>query len=108
VTYYVVPQSIELALMREQLRGLDPAVVQTLTIRQASWSDAIAPLVRYDEFGFPSTAASFALRPMAALLLRERGVDHRRLRIEVIPPEAELDSAPAGAVVDMRRLAAFR
>jgi hypothetical protein len=108
VKYFVLPQSIELALLRHQLDQVDAAARRALLIRQASPADSVAPAIAYDEFGMPSTASPWAPRPMAALLLRERHIDHRQLVITVCAPDAPLDAPRDTAIVDMRRLAAFK
>jgi hypothetical protein len=108
VTYFVLPQSIELALLRDQIAQVDPATTHTIIVRQASWRDALTPSVAYDEFGVPSTVNAFAPACMAALLQRERHLDFRRFLFEVRPPEASLDATNGSSVIDMRRLATFR
>jgi hypothetical protein len=108
VTYFVLPQSLELAVMRNQLRQVDLGTVRTLYIRSADWRDHVTPVARYDEFGLPSTATSWSPRPIAALLLSEMDHDYRQFRIEVQPADSSLTARPDAAVIDMRKLSGFR
>ena len=55
--------------------------------------------VNFDEFGYPSSAASWVPEPVVALVLREQGRLGRTLTVRVIPAWARL---PEGTpVVDM-------
>jgi hypothetical protein len=108
VTYFVHPQALELAVLREQLRRADISQARIVRIRRARWQDSVAPRARYDEFGLPSTVAPWTPRAMVALLLREMGTDDRRFRIEVIGPEDPLLPGQGVVLVDMRALARFK
>ena len=53
-TYFVAPQVRELALMRAQLAREELSQARGIYVVCSTWRDTLAPLVRYDEFGFPS------------------------------------------------------
>jgi hypothetical protein len=102
-TLFVKTQSTELQLLRSQLER--PAEPGRVVFVKPSITDPAAPLVRYDEFGPPSTYFPWVPSPAVRLVLRERS--------PALRPEIEIlawDQAPAKrppadeAFVDMRRL----
>jgi hypothetical protein len=71
VNYFVIPQTLELALLRAQIDqqfGAHAANHPILFERL----DTLAPSVKYDEFGMPSSAQFFAKQPIQVLLRLER------------------------------------
>ncbi len=69
-----------------------------------TWRDTLAPLVRYDEFGFPSSAVSWAARAMVFLLLRDTAPDYADLPVTVVAADDPIDPPPNSLVVDMGKL----
>jgi len=110
LTYFVIPQSIELAVARYQVRQIDLSTAHTLQLRCSRATDSVAPVVTYDEFGFPSSANWGDFGPEVALLLRERGVDYRGLVIEFVRERDDTLVEPRNgiAVIDMHELANYR
>jgi Glucosyl transferase GtrII len=102
--YFAVPQSRELELMRAQLTQQNLSQVRGIYIICARWQDSIAPGVRYDEFGIPSSAQSWSPRAMAYLLLREMNLGRTSMPIEVAPADGPVNPPPDTLVVDMHKL----
>jgi hypothetical protein len=70
LNFFAVPQALELTLLRQQCAGMFG--------RHQVWhpfmftrEETLAPFVRYDEFGMPSSAQTFARLPMQVLLKLE-------------------------------------
>jgi hypothetical protein len=72
LTLFVVPQTTELRLIRSQVAAL-PVGVPRVAFAPTAYNQGMAHLVRYDEFGLPSTAHVFVYEPAVLLLLREEG-----------------------------------
>ena len=90
---FIQPETQELAMIRRQLAAIPGRTVSRVVFRQAASS------ANGDEFGFPSSAASWVPEPVVALVLREQGRLGRTLSVKVIPPWVPV---PEGApVVDM-------
>jgi hypothetical protein len=70
--YFVIPQSVELRLVRHQVAAL-PTGVQRVAFSGTPYNIGLSPIVRYDEFGLPSTAHPFVYAPLVLLLLDEEG-----------------------------------
>lgn len=106
-TLFVKPQSLELNVLRTTLRaGPAREVRKVVFVRPGGWQGA-APLVRYDEFGLPSSVAPWVPYPAVFLVLREQRHLADRLTVDDLPPETK--SIPsADVVVDMRRLQDLR
>jgi hypothetical protein len=72
---------------------------------QPNWNQGAAQLVRYDEFGLPSTFAYWVPRPAVQLIARET---HRDARPKVEKRSWDTpspgDPPPGSVVVDMREL----
>ena len=103
-TYFVAPQAQELEIMRSQLAQEDISSVRGIYVICSTWRDTLAPLVRYDEFGFPSSATSWTASAMVFLLLREMAPDYAHLPITVVSADAPIEPPPDSLVVDMRNL----
>lgn len=72
LTLFVVPQTAELRLLRNQVAAL-PTGVRRVAVLGTPYNLGVAHLVRYDEFGFPSTAHPFVSQPIVLLMLHEEG-----------------------------------
>jgi hypothetical protein len=98
-TLIVTPQSAELQLLRSQL--VEPRAPRRVVFVKPNWTDAAAPLVRYDEFGPPSTYFSWVPQPAVLLLLDGRAYPP----IDVFPWDASTPPVEQGSgFVDMRTL----
>ena len=102
--YFAVPQAQELELMRGYLTQRESARVSRIHIIRYTWKDSIAPTVRYDEFGLPSSAQPWAPGSMAYLVLREVNPEHASIPIEVAAAEDATRVESDDLVVDMRQL----
>ena len=103
-TYFVAPQVRELALMRSQLVQEDISRVRGIYVVCSTRQDTLAPLVRYGEFGFPSSAASWAPASMVFFLLREMTPDYTHLPVTVVAADDPIDPPPDSLIVDMGKL----
>lgn len=102
-TYFVVPQSQELAVMREELMRKPLSQVHGIYVISSKKGHTLAPLQRY-EFGLPSSSDTVTARSMALLLIREGGVEAARLPVTAVSAGAPLNPPPTDLVVDMRTL----
>jgi hypothetical protein len=69
--YFVKPEHKELALARSQVRPRLSGVTSPVVVVQSDWTETLAPGVSLDEFGLPSTVASWVPVPFTQLLARE-------------------------------------
>ena len=103
-TYFVAPQVQELEIMRSHLAQGNLVQVRGIYVICSTWRDTLAPLVRYDEFGFPSSAVSWAARAMVFLLLRDMAPGYAHLPITVVSADDPIEPSLDSLVVDMRNL----
>jgi hypothetical protein len=68
--YFVLPQSKELALVRDFFTSR-PLENEHLQVLLSDYSDSLAPIVAYDEFGRPSSSQPWSAVSMPYLVLRE-------------------------------------
>jgi hypothetical protein len=104
-TLVVKPQSTELQMLRSALNGSRPPSSRSVVFVKPNSNQGAAPLVRYDEFGPPSTYFPWVPNPAVLLVLRER-LPSAQPEIDVLawdqaPPEG---GAPGKLFVDMRPL----
>jgi hypothetical protein len=69
--YFAKPEHKELALARSQVRPLLAGVTSPVVVVQSDWTETLAPGVSLDEFGLPSTDASWVPVSLTQLLARE-------------------------------------
>jgi hypothetical protein len=70
LVFFAVPQSLELNLLRQQARG-EFGAARAKNIMLFDRDISLAPFVRYDEFGMPSSAQEFDRKPLQVLLRLE-------------------------------------
>lgn len=102
-TYFVVPQSRELAIMRDELMKKPLSQVHDISVIVSGKGDTLAPLRRY-EFGRPSSSDTVTARYMAILLMREGGTEEIDLPVTAVAADAPPNPPPTALVVDMRTL----
>jgi hypothetical protein len=95
----IEPQSKELELMRARI---DRAARKVVFVKPDG-SDSVAPLVRYDELGPPSTYFPWVPPPAVDLLVREHGGSKPHLDVYASDQIREARNRP-GLLVDMRAL----
>jgi hypothetical protein len=109
MSLFVVPQSTELRLVRSQVAAL-PAGLQRLAFVETGNDEGMTSFISVDEFGVPSSARPWVLRPLALLLLHEQGklsVDEPEPVVDILPPSTT--TYPSGeAVIDARGLIRLR
>jgi hypothetical protein len=81
------PQMAELKAARVAISKLNPNL--PIYVKSSSWLDSIAPWVRTDEFGIPSTAFHWVPVPLTELILREQ---HGSRNFKVILVDKDQDS----------------
>ena len=69
--FFIHPQMAEATAVRKELSRADLSNVDRIYFVMTTWEDHLAPSVRYDEFGMPSSAWPWSSQAMAAILLRE-------------------------------------
>jgi hypothetical protein len=106
VKYFVEPQSVEYRLVKDRLRKLGPNP-QTIWFIRIHWDDGLT-LVRYDEFGTPSSCKPWVPEGMVNCALRDLGRPSDGVTVTQVDPDAAGQVPPNAAVVDMRMLKDFR
>ena len=106
--YFALPQFLEVKWLRGYLARHDLSQARSIYIISPSWWDSIAPAVRYDEFGLPSSVPPWSPGPMVYLLIREMNPERADLPTEVAPANGLINLLAAALVVDMRKLSNFR
>jgi hypothetical protein len=106
VTSLVVkPQSAELQLARSDLSSARAPNPHLVVFVKPYYTEGAAPLIRYDEFGPPSTYFPWVPSPAVHLLLRERlPRAHPDLAIFAWDEAPASKSGQGDAFVDMRKL----
>lgn len=104
-TLVVKPQSAELQMMRSELSTARTPGPHLIVFVKPSYTEGAAPLVRYDEFGPPSTYFPWVPSPAVRLVLREQ-LSKAHPVLEILAwDEAPASRAEQGdAFVDMREL----
>ena len=95
VEYVAEPNSVELRAVQAQMRIAIHGNPVAIVLITADWGHSIAPGVSYDEFGFPATAASWAIIPMVNPIIRETNYAGQ----VSVRSRTELSPIPKGAVV---------
>jgi hypothetical protein len=102
-TLFAKPENVELHMLRSALDSPRLPVERVLFIKPNGTQGA-APLVRYDEFGLPSSFAPWVPERAVRLVLRERGQTSAPA-VEIFAwRDAPRDVHSRGVVVDMRKL----
>jgi hypothetical protein len=114
--YFVEPQTKELRLMRADLEHVTIPPIERILIIPVGWWQGMTT-IRYDEFGFPTSAFPHALEPATRVILAEREEQAGSIPIHVLMPDAccakPTARVPRGltrrdVVVDVRSLTEFR
>jgi hypothetical protein len=106
-TLFAKPENIELQMLRSTLDNSNEPGLRRVIFVKPDWNQGAAPLVRYDEFGLPSSYAPWVPDPAVQLVLRERGRNAPRPAIDVLASTASAVPSPGRpntVVVDMRKL----
>jgi hypothetical protein len=105
-TLMVKPQSVELHMLRSALANPSAPAPQRVVFIKPNRDQGAAPLVRYDEFGSPSTYFAWVPNPAVLLVLNEGRRQRALPAIEVLAwtTRASTGSEPGEIVVDMRKL----
>ena len=90
--------------MRSQLAREDISQTRGIYVVRSTWRDTLAPLVRYDEFGLPSSCTAWAPAPVVHLLLHEIAPEQVHLPITSVSADGSIHPPPDSLVVDMRNL----
>jgi hypothetical protein len=101
--YFAKPEHEELALARNEIRPLLVGVRSPVVVIRSDWTETLAPGVSFDEFGLPSSYATWVPVPLTELLARE--ATGRWLPDVTLVEPSELRLIPRTTlVIDYRRL----
>jgi hypothetical protein len=95
--YFSEPEHEELTLARSEVRPKLVGVTSPVVVVRSDWTDTLAPGVSFDEFGIPSTYASWVPVPFTELLARE--ATGRWLRNVRLVDRSALRSVPRTTLV---------
>jgi hypothetical protein len=104
-TLFAKPQSLELEMMRSALHTSSP--IRRVVFVKPFVGEGAAPLVRYDEFGVPSSYLPWVPVPAVRLILREQRRQRSMPVIDVLAwdaPNIPRTTRPGEVLVDMRKL----
>ena len=93
---FALPQATEYRMVAHALRESKLQGTKHFYFVLAKWNDTLAPLVRYDEFGLPSSSQPWVPRAMAWLILQAR---HSRYAALVSSASVGDGPAPPGSTV---------
>lgn len=96
-TYFVHPQTQELAAARTAVSLVPPAV--DLLVVPSHWSNSIAPAAYYEEFGIPSSAVPWVPVALSQLVTKEQSGGWRG-RAALVTPEFRRASNDDASVLD--------
>jgi hypothetical protein len=102
--YFARPQVLELEWLRAQLTRRNLAHASGIYIIRPTQENTLGPTWRYDEFGFPSTAAAWVPKALAYLLVREIDPERITMAIEALSVEEVRTFPPHAFVIDMRKM----
>ncbi len=104
--YFAEPQLQELQVIRRQLAQQPLSDISNVYLIGSTGQDTLAPLVRYDEFGLPSSVALWSLKSSVYCVLAEMHLEaFYSFPTQVVPPHSLIQPPPGALVVDMRRMA---
>ncbi len=106
VVEFVKPQVRELMAVDYYIRKIQCTSAQPVYLVPSTWMNSFAPLVRYDEFGLPSSAQPWTLQGMAWLTLKKQ---HSPLANQLLNARiGHLSQAPSDAcIIDFGRALAI-
>jgi hypothetical protein len=87
--------ALELRLVQAAVNEAVDQQPSAIAIVPSSWQDSIAETVSFDEFGYPASAASWAVLPMVRPILLKRGYTGP----VIVADSAESDAIPSGATI---------
>lgn len=102
--YFATPQLLELAWIRTHLAQANLAQVRSIYVIGSRPQNTLAPAVRYDEFGMPSSAYPWCPWSMIYLSLQDMNAGRVSLPIETVPADGSIAPPPGALVLDMRKL----
>ncbi|MFP5212777.1 MAG: hypothetical protein ACLGPL_05305 [Acidobacteriota bacterium] len=97
----IYTQMTEYAFLKQNLNRVDLSSVSSIEVKRSRWDDSVAPYVRYDEFGLPSSSAAWSLEPMVFQALRDSGRNPADLPVTILKPDDESQPAPDALFIDM-------
>ena len=100
---FVLPQTLEYRIAAHALRETQLEGATHFYFVLARWSDTLAPIVRYDEFGLPSSAATWVPQAMIWLILQAAHSPSADL-IPLISAVGEGPAPPGSTVIDFGKV----
>jgi hypothetical protein len=105
---FVIPQEVEYQYVAQQLRAASQSNTDSVYFILACWCDNTAPVVRYDEFGLPSTSRYWVPIPMTYLVLRDIAPAKAHLRVIVADRAHPLSAYRGSYIINMHALKHLR
>lgn len=102
------PQRAELAFIRRELAASSSAAERILVVA-SGYKYSPTKIVRFDEFGWPSSSWTWNGRELVRAAASQLGWDWRSLEIDAVEADAAPESVPIGTLLlDLRRLTELR
>ncbi len=103
-----LPLYIEHRFLKESLASSNLAEASQIELIPPGWTDSVWPVVRYDEFGIPSSFPKWGTEPLARILLLEINPAYRDLPIHVIASKEEFSSLKGAVLIDLGNLRSYQ
>jgi hypothetical protein len=106
-TLFARPQNVELRMMQSMLATAPASPIRHVVFVKPFFREGAAPLVRYDEFGNPSSYFPWVPIPAVLLTLQEQRQQTMRPDIDVLAWDARTiprSTGPGEVLVDMRKV----
>ncbi len=104
--FFIEPQLKELAFIRERLLSKDLSTLKKIYFVALRWNDSMAPIVRFDEFGLPSTSQPWVQIRILPLLISELSDKKINIPVEIISLSdvAKLKGTPDTLLINMKEI----
>ncbi len=74
INEFLIPQKNELSIIKSYISNFKFMYGNKICIIPSSWKDSLAPFVRYDEFGEPSSANTWTPKPMIWFIMHDNNM----------------------------------
>ncbi|HEY7123326.1 MAG TPA: hypothetical protein VH540_05200 [Ktedonobacterales bacterium] len=106
--YIVLPEAQEYGILVNQLRSPALATATSIYFISPDCSQGVSPLIRYDEFGLPSTCQPWGPPAMVYLILRQINPAKATIPVILAPPGGPYAPPSGSLVIDMRMLSSYQ
>jgi hypothetical protein len=106
---FAIPQFIEMSAIQSKIAGSDLSKTKEIVLIPNNWQGSISPLVRYDEFGLPSTDVQWAQIEAVQLALRDLNPAFTNIPIRVIADIKQYPQSTDGIlIINLREMSTIR